>query len=302
MSNDDTYSNAGAQLESDFAEVRQKLSELEHRLENFDPGVAEPDPNTIAELVENETIKLRQVVDGMGADLTGVKERLGAVEAQIDAIKDGTVDGGGGIGSDMKAAIDREVETLSIIGHPKHRSKITTGAPTGDMHPHGSWGQIITVHEPVNWISALIDADRNGVTKIKVEAMDYEKGTYENGQYVDGGTYNLGSTHATVDIHHDAGLQEIHPEIFLPTGQYFISRDESKVVPMRRVETDIDWDTFNQGHEVPVSIERSWRSGAGYEPGNEVFEEKYLGNNWDRRLYYFADMEFGYNNTDASGG
>lgn len=198
----------------------------------------------------------------------------------------------GGISDATESEFQETLKNLRVSSNPAHTRRIQTGVPDGEYHPFGDWGFVITVPETVHWRSAVIDAESAGLTRLQIYEFEF----------VEGETYNLGDLAATRDIHHEQGAQEIYPDVTLEAGQYFISRDPENVQPMRRVATDVDWETFNDEHDLPVRVEASWRANADYQPGNAVFEEKYRANNWDRRLYYFGNMEFGFQGETANGG
>lgn len=190
----------------------------------------------------------------------------------------------GGVSEETEAEIKSTLQNLRVAGNPNHTRRIETGTPAGDYHLYGDWGMIITVPETVHWRSAVVVAGNAGLTRLQIYEMEFEEGE----------TYDLGDIVATRDIQHESGPQEIYPDVTLEPGQYFVSRDPELVEPMRRVLTDVDWEQFNSEHDLPVRVEASWRAHADYTPDNPVFDEKYKANAWDRRLYYFGDMEFGF--------
>lgn len=309
------YTEFGEQLTADLNDIHGRIDELTDELDSIDPNGDRINEQRVNEIVEEQVSPLvsqvtnsteeiatlrddvdesiddvRDGLDAYDSALVDIDERLLTVEQRLDGLDTG---GGGGISEDQTAAIDRELTNLRLIGRPKHRAMIHTGVPGGEYHPFGDWGQIITVHDDVQWRSAVVDVESPGVTKLIVEEMTYDEGN----------VYELGDVHATVELkHREAGVQEINPNISLPVGQYFVTRDTDMVVPMRRVMTDVDWDVFNQGNNVPVTVECSWRARANYELGTSEFE-KYRDNNWHRRMYYFGDMEFSFmGDIDQSGG
>lgn len=279
-----TYTDFGEQLAQDLQDVITRLEEIEDDIDNGGGGDGGDylTGDEVGDLIEVRLASVREDIEGLNGSLSGLDERLGAAEKAIEDLRNSG--GGGGIGEERRAAIDRELRYLRLTGRPTHRAIIDTGVPGGEYHPYGDWGQIITCHDDVRWISAVVDCESSGMTKLVVEEIDYTEGE----------EYDLGDVHATVELNHkESGLSVINPDIALPEGQYFISRDTDMVVPMRRVMTDVDWETVNQSHTIPVTVECSWRARANYEPGTSEFQ-RYRENNWHRRLYYFGDMEFGF--------
>lgn len=178
--------------------------------------------------------------------------------------------------------LSEQIENVRLTNSPKHTASIDTGVPEGEYHDYGNWGVIVTVDQPVHWRSTVINAEESGMTKLQIFEMDYSEGE----------TYSLQEVHATRELDHDSGQQTVYPDVILPEGQYFICRDPENVTPMREVNTGVNWEDFNQ-HNVPITVEASWRANANYQPGNPEYE-KYQQRNWDQLYYYFGNPKFGF--------
>lgn len=292
MPENDTYGRAGEQLDQDLADITARLNSAEQAIEDFESGEDGVDAEEVRTIVNEELAPIRTELAGHADEFEHLYGRVDSIDQRVTNIEERDWDSGGyggdgdsdsGLDDATQAEIEQELEYLRLTGRPKHRSTIATGVPEGDYHSPGDWGQIVTVHDPVHWTTAVVDAETEGVTELVVYEMDY----------VPEETYDLGDVHQTVELHHDAGTQEVYTGITLPAGQYFITRDSEKVEAMRRVQTDVDWAEFNAGNDVPITFECSWRAFANYRPGGDNWE-KYRNNDWHRRLYYWANMEFGH--------
>ena len=290
MPPEDTHREAGEQfvrgVDADLTTIKHRLDTCEQAIADFDPGSDGLNAEEVREIVIGELGPIRTELSGHTDEFSNVYKRIDSLDQRVTAIEARDWEGGGdggGVDDETQAEIGQELAYLRLTGRPKHRSTIATGVPDGDYHAPGDWGQIVTIHDPVHWTTAVVDAETEGVTELVVYEMDY----------VPEETYALGDVHQTVELHHDAGIQGVYPGITLPKGQYFITRDSEQVQPMRRVQTDVDWAEFNAGHNVPLTVECSWRAHANYRPGGDNWS-KYSDNNWHRRLYYWALPEFGH--------
>lgn len=304
MPPENTHRDAGEQfvrgVDDDLTDIKQRLESAEQAIADFDPSGDGLDADEVRAIVSEELDPIRVELDGHADEFAHVYGRIDDLDQRVTAIEERDWDSGGGSSGDgglddeTQAEIEQELAYLRLTGRPKHRSTIATGHPEGDYHAPGDWGQIVTVHDPVHWTTAIVDAETEGVTELVVYEMEYEAPVFnENGEVIEGGIYDLGDVHQTVELHHDAGIQEVYPNVTLPEGQYFVTRDSEEVQPMRRVQTDIDWDEFNANNDVPITFECSWRAFANYRPGGENWS-KYRENDWDKRLYYWSEMEFGH--------
>lgn len=302
MPPENTYKDAGEQLDNDLTAIKQRLETCEQAIADFDSGGGNSlTADEVRAIVAEELDTIRAELDRHTNEFADAYTRIDGLDQRVTALEErdggsggngGGGGGGGGLGDDTRAEIEQELAYLRLTGRPKYRSTITAGAPEGGYHVPGDWGQIVTVHDPVHWTTAITDAETGGETELVVYEIDY----------VPEETYDLGDVHQSVELHHDAGVQEVYPNITLPEGQYFVTRDSEKVQPMRRVQTDVDWEAFNAGHDVPLTVECSWRAFANYRPGGENWQ-KYRENDWHRRLYYWSEMEFGHQvSADENGG
>lgn len=223
--------------------------------------------------------------------ITELESAIDSLTARLDSVeeRDGGAGGGGGeVPSDFLADLTRTHRQLQAAATPAHVSSIETGAHEDEgYHSYGAWGTIVSASTPVHWRETTLHADGAGTVTLELFAMEYDP---------DEPTYNLGDRVATREIEVSGGRETVYPEVTIPVGTVFITRDSADptaddVVPLKRTRTDVDWDAFNDVHDVPLTFERAWQIGRG--PGTDDFES-YEEQGWHRTLHYHADMEFGY--------
>lgn len=267
--------------------------------------IPDVDPGPAAELSDGQLAQVREEISAQLPDTSKLSD--GQLAQVVTLIQEHTPDDGGGSGSgsggsgsdgslsdEYREKIDKELLRQRVSSDPTHTARIETGVPSGVYHDHGDWGNVITVHEPVHWESAVIDAESEGMTRLRVRRIDFERPTIRNGSYVSGGKYELQGIKATREIDHGSGPQEIYPGITLFPGHYFVDRDPEAVVPMRKIATGVNFDDFNESHDIPVEVNHSWRGVPEYTPGGPSYEAPYLSNEWHRNIYYFGNLKFSY--------
>lgn len=174
---------------------------------------------------------------------------------------------------------------VEVASNPDVVATLETGAPDEGYHPYESWGPIVRVDEPLQWRSAVIDAEQPGSATLLVYEIEYEQGaTYEPGELV-----------AAREITAQGGPERVPIEVTLEPGHYFVTRTDDPV-PMRRVAVDVDWDELDDP-DLPLRLECSWQ--LGRKPGTEAFD-RYIERGWDRVLHYFGDLEIGHLDTEAA--
>lgn len=236
--------------------------------------------------LDDDLERLRGRLRGLEETVRGVDQALTEIESAVEELPASGGEGGA-VPDEALERIERTRRHVELASSPAHVAGIETGTHQDESaHPYGNWGVIATATEPVHWRTASVHAADSGTVRLGVFEMDYERDA----------TYTLGEGVATRELDVDEGEQTVHPEITLPAGTHFITRDSEDptadtVVPLKRVREGVDWDAMNDGHEIPLTFEESWQ--VGRQPGTNEFEQL-RSEGWDRVLHNWAEWEVGF--------
>lgn len=231
--------------------------------------------------------RIERHISGLGLERGVSEEQVSEmINAAIGELDTGVGNGPPGDTSGLESRVDQELQRVRLASDPNHVAHVPTGEHQDQsFHPYGAWGTIVSADQAVHWRSADVYAESQGTTRLEIIEMDYTEAE----------TYNLGKTHATRQLQLDGGLETVYPEVTIPEGTFFITRDSENptedVVGLKRVARDVDWQALNESHDIPIRFRASWQ--IGRQPGTDAFTQ-YRDSGWQNLLHYYARPEFGY--------
>lgn len=274
MVDDTTFRAAGELLDDKIEEYNTTLGTINARLDAVEAALNDLEPRTGGENfdpteLQEQIDNIRSGLEENSVSLVEVQNALDVHENEITKLKTT-------VGQDT-GALDR----LEVVGNPDHTRIVKTGIhQDSDYHEYGSWGIIVEASRAVHWQDALVNAKSGGTTLLEVYPID---------------NYSLGKRYKTRELSwKDGGEQTVHPEVTLPKGTWFITRDteRSNPVPLKRTDSDVNWAELTKATgDIPLTFKRTWQ--VGREPGTDAFKS-YEASGWHKVLHNWADLKFAY--------
>lgn len=257
---------------------------IDNKLEEFDTGV----PSQKVKKIANQRAK--KIAE---------KQTEQAISNHIEEYHSGentdeNSDSGSGSGS-TNTAVQEVLNEMKIIGMPDLVRTVPTGVPPKNLsyHTFPLWGQIVEVSRPIHFREAVVDAQDGGVLTVAVFKSDFDN-------------FSLGDRHAAREIPIESGRQVVTPDIYLPPGEYFITREPisgstagSDTPNLRRVAKGVNWGDLNnqlRNRNMPIRFRTTWN------PGFTTQDqwERLKSNDWHTLFHNYANMSFGYNTPSES--